>query len=54
MWLDSHDIRGTFSENGFLQVESRRTVVFSAEETINADSLAEILTVTHLRDSIYL
>lgn len=54
MWLDSHDVRGTFSENGFLQVESSRTVVFSAEKATDADTLTGILTVTHLRDSIYL
>ncbi|KAL1501909.1 hypothetical protein ABEB36_007142 [Hypothenemus hampei] len=50
VWLDSHAIMGKFSENGYLQVQSNRTIYFDSCSDITADELKEALTVTHLKD----
>lgn len=54
VWLDSHEIRGRFSQNGFLQVEATQKVQFWAEEPIEQDGLLKLMTVTHLKDPVYL
>jgi beta-mannosidase len=54
VWLDSHDIRGRFSENGFLHVLPTKTVVFTADDVTTLDDLTASLTITHLRDPAYL
>ncbi|CAG9764678.1 unnamed protein product [Ceutorhynchus assimilis] len=51
VWLDSHAIRGTFSENGFLQVVSSKVVSFTSSVNITVGELKEALSVTHLKDS---
>ncbi|XP_060536178.1 beta-mannosidase [Cylas formicarius] len=53
VWLDSHAIRGKFSENGFLLVEANRTVYFTSESETSADDLKKVLTVTNLKDPEY-
>jgi beta-mannosidase len=54
VWLDSHDIRGRFSENGFLHVLPTKTVIFTADDLTTLDDLTASLTVTHLRDPAYM
>ncbi|XP_044264654.1 beta-mannosidase-like [Tribolium madens] len=54
VWLDSHDVRGVFSENGFLQVSPRKTVNFTADSAVPLKELQAAVTVTHLRDPAYL
>ncbi|RZC41636.1 hypothetical protein BDFB_004165 [Asbolus verrucosus] len=54
VWLDSHDITGRFSENGFLQVLPSKNITFTADEPVSLELLTETLTVTHLRDPTYL
>ncbi|XP_066254951.1 beta-mannosidase-like [Euwallacea similis] len=51
VWLDSHEIIGTFSENGFLQIEAKREVTFKSEQDTTLEDLKAALTVTHLQDS---
>ncbi|XP_076269024.1 beta-mannosidase-like [Rhynchophorus ferrugineus] len=52
VWLDSQDVRGRFSENGFLLVQPTRTLWFySDQEDVQADQLQKSLDLTHLKDS---
>ncbi|KAJ8985911.1 hypothetical protein NQ317_010668 [Molorchus minor] len=53
VWLESGAIRGKFSENGFLQVTSERTVYFYSEESTSEDELKQVLTITNLLDKQY-
>ncbi|RZC37542.1 hypothetical protein BDFB_012353 [Asbolus verrucosus] len=54
VWLDSHDIIGRFSENGFLQVLPSKTITFTANAPVSLELLSQTLTITHLRDPAYL
>ncbi|KAF7271446.1 hypothetical protein GWI33_015668 [Rhynchophorus ferrugineus] len=54
VWLDVDQIQGRFSHNGFLLVESSKTVSFSSEQSITLQELQEALTVTHLKDPRWL
>ncbi|CAG9764679.1 unnamed protein product [Ceutorhynchus assimilis] len=51
VWLNSHEIKGIFSENGFLQLENLRVVSFKSSTNNTVDELRDTLTVTHLKDS---
>ncbi|KAL1508964.1 hypothetical protein ABEB36_003777 [Hypothenemus hampei] len=54
VWLDAHNIKGRFSDNGFLQVEANKTVYFYSEEPlVTVEQLGKVLTVTHLTDSVW-
>ncbi|XP_050296171.1 beta-mannosidase-like [Anthonomus grandis grandis] len=48
VWLDSHAVRGRFSENGFMQVSAVKTVEFYSDSDITANELKKSLTVRHL------
>ncbi|XP_060074948.1 beta-mannosidase-like [Ylistrum balloti] len=50
VWLDAHDIRGRFSDNGFLMVTSKKLVQFYASEPTDVSSLRIALTVRSLAD----
>ncbi|KAK9719277.1 Mannosidase Ig/CBM-like domain [Popillia japonica] len=54
VWLDSGDIRGLFSSNGFVLVRTKKTVKFIAENVTSSDNLLQALTITHVKDSIHL
>lgn len=53
VWLDSVSIRGTFSENGYIQVTPNKSISFVAEKPTSSTELNKVLTVTHLKDQIY-
>lgn len=53
VWLESVDVRGTFSENGFLMLEPRIVVFFKSEEQTSADYLLKSITITHLLNKKY-
>ncbi|XP_050296172.1 beta-mannosidase-like [Anthonomus grandis grandis] len=53
VWLDSHNVRGTFSENGFLLTQSNRTVTFKSNDDVTLEALKNALSVTHLKDPKY-
>lgn len=48
VWLSIKDIRGLFSDNGFLQVTPTKMVFFYAEETTTVANVENSLTVTNL------
>ncbi|XP_050296169.1 beta-mannosidase-like isoform X1 [Anthonomus grandis grandis] len=48
VWVDSHVVRGRFSENGFMQVLAVKTVEFYSDSNITANELQKYLTVRHL------
>lgn len=54
VWLESGEIKGKFSENGFLQVDQVKEVYFYSEESVNASTLSDSLTVIHLMDKQFL
>ncbi|KAI4469189.1 beta-mannosidase [Holotrichia oblita] len=54
VWLDSGNIRGLFSSNGFVLVRTRKTVRFIAEDVIKSQDLLQALTITHAKDAIHL
>ena len=45
VWLEAVGLRGRFTENGFLQAEAVREVVFLAKEFISEELLQQRLTV---------
>lgn len=53
VWLDAHDIKGHFLENGFIQHTLVTAVIFKADSPTTSDDLKKVLTVTHLRDPKY-
>lgn len=53
VWLESGNIRGIFSDNGFIQVDAVKTVQFKAESPTTLDVLQYAITVTHLKDAQY-
>ncbi|RZC37633.1 beta-mannosidase-like, partial [Asbolus verrucosus] len=54
VWLDSHHIRGRFSDNGFVQLTPTKAVTFLSEEATSIEDLKKVITVTHLKDPQYL
>ncbi|EFA06933.2 Beta-mannosidase-like Protein [Tribolium castaneum] len=54
VWLDTHEVKGVFSENGFLQVLPSKTVNFTADSRVTLEELQAAVTVTHLSDPAYL
>ncbi|CAG9813016.1 unnamed protein product [Phaedon cochleariae] len=52
VWLDTV-IQGTFSDNGFLLVNSTQNIYFTSEENTTAEELSKSLTITHLLDEQY-
>ncbi|CAH1988657.1 unnamed protein product [Acanthoscelides obtectus] len=48
--LDSHKIRGTFSDNGFVLVEKNKTVIFFSENDTTTEELLKELTVVSVFD----
>ncbi|XP_063918755.1 beta-mannosidase-like isoform X1 [Zophobas morio] len=53
VWLDSHQIRGRFSENGFAQIGPTKNVSFQAEEATSVAELETVLTIVHLNNAEY-
>ncbi|XP_057669222.1 beta-mannosidase-like isoform X1 [Diorhabda carinulata] len=53
VWLESLDIRGNFSENGFLMVQPKRVVFFNSEEQTSTEYLLKTITITHLLNQKY-
>jgi hypothetical protein len=45
VWLEATGLRGRFSENGFLQPEAVKNIVFFSKEFISQELLQESLTV---------
>lgn len=54
VWLDAGVVSGRFSENGFLQVEVQKTVIFYADVATTAQILTDNLSVTNLLDDRFL
>jgi beta-mannosidase len=53
VWLDSGEIRGRFSENGFIFTEAETTVQFwSLQEDLTAEDLTNVLTIQSLHDAM--
>ncbi|XP_066254950.1 beta-mannosidase-like [Euwallacea similis] len=50
VWLDSQEIIGTFSQNGFLQIEEKKIVTFKSDQDTTLDDVKMALSVTHLKD----
>lgn len=53
MWLDAHELNGTFSENGFLMVEPEKTIYFYPEETYQLQQLEKFIDVTHSHGPVH-
>ena len=53
VWLDSHQIQGRFSENGFAQIGPTKNVSFQAEEATSVAELETVLTIVHLNNAEY-
>jgi len=52
LWLDAGEIRGRFSENGFMFAQSENTVQFLALQDLTADELRESLTIQSLYEAM--
>ena len=51
VWLEAYDIKGYFSDNGFLWVEDlTRNVTFSAWQDVTEEDLLSAITVKCLAD----
>ncbi|XP_062838485.1 beta-mannosidase isoform X1 [Anolis carolinensis] len=50
VWLDAGNIRGRFSDNGFLLTEKQKVILFYPWETISAKELEKSLSLTSLTD----
>ncbi|KYB26528.1 beta-mannosidase [Tribolium castaneum] len=53
VWLDSHRVRGQFSENGFAQVVPTKAVTFQSETITSVATLENVITVNHLNNRQY-
>lgn len=53
VWLESGEIKGRFSENGFHQVGKLKEIKFTADYPVTLQALEESLTLTHLMDGAY-
>lgn len=53
VWLDSHQIRGQFSENGFAQLVPTKAITFQSETITSVAILENVITVTHLNNHQY-
>ncbi|XP_026480281.1 beta-mannosidase-like [Ctenocephalides felis] len=47
VWLEVKGIKGTFSKNGYLQVDPVEIVDFQAADNMTADDIAKKLRVYH-------
>ncbi|XP_031328549.1 beta-mannosidase-like [Photinus pyralis] len=54
VWLETTNVQGRFSDNGFLQVTTKRTVTFFPLRTVLIGDLENALVVTNLLDSKFL
>ncbi|XP_072403176.1 beta-mannosidase-like [Diabrotica undecimpunctata] len=52
VWLDT-EIRGRFSENGFVQVDSSKSIYFYGEEETSLSDFQQSLTISNLLDEQY-
>lgn len=52
VWLDVGEIRGRFSDNGFIFAQAERTVQFLALQDLSADELKKALTIQSLNDAL--
>jgi beta-mannosidase len=50
VWLDAGDLKGRWSDNGFLMTEATRTVTFLAFEPTTPSQLESSISVTSLLD----
>jgi beta-mannosidase len=53
VWLDAHEVKGHFLENGFVQHSIVAAVIFVADEPTTEEQLKGALTVTHVKDAKY-
>lgn len=54
VWLSPKNLRGVFSDNGFLMVTPKKTLEFNCSDPdVTAEQLKDDLTVTHLVDKQY-
>lgn len=51
VWLDAGSIPGRFSDNGFLMIEKRRSVLFYPWKLTSKSELQQAFTVTSLADT---
>lgn len=54
VWLETGSISGRFSENGFIQITKTKIIYFHSDDHVAEDELQKKLTITNLRDKIYL
>jgi beta-mannosidase len=52
VWLDVGEIKGRFSDNGFIFAQHERTVQFLALQELSADELEKALTIQSLNDAL--
>jgi beta-mannosidase len=52
VWLDAGEIKGRFSDNGFIFAQEERTVQFMALQDLSADELENALTIHSLNDAL--
>lgn len=52
VWLDVGEIRGRFSDNGFIFAQAERTVQFLSLQNLATDELEKALTIRSLNDAL--
>lgn len=50
VWLESHDIRGLFSDNAFHMYTETKSVTFRSNKPTTLEELKRVLTVTNIRN----
>ncbi|CAH0550626.1 unnamed protein product [Brassicogethes aeneus] len=53
VWLESHPIKGRFSENGFIQINSTKTIYFYSDDNVTLENFKSGLYLTNLLDTHY-
>lgn len=54
VWLETDEIKGQFSDNGFLQVSKQKIIHFESAEAVTAAELQSNLRFTSLRSKEHL
>lgn len=54
VWLDSKNVNGRFSENGFLQYTPDKKIQFYADSNTTAEEVLESLSITNLLDDKFI
>lgn len=53
VWLEAYGVKGRFSDNGFLMKDSKVTLIFTAWQTVDVNTLKSSLSVKSLMDVYY-